>query len=86
MATERLFQTLLTAFNQDEPSDPKNATQARALTEILAAFAALVAPAAPEVRGVELLDDDTPALILAELRGLRADLAEMQHHAAMRVT
>lgn len=86
MQTERLFNALLSAFNQDAPDDPKNEPQARALTDILAAFAALIAPPAPEVQGVELVADDTPALILEELRGLRADLETFRVCDAIRVT
>lgn len=68
MPTERLFNAVLSAFDQEDANAPKNAQQARALTNILAACASLFVGAAPAVEGIELPADDTPALILAELR------------------
>jgi len=38
---------------------------------------ALVDTAAAKVEGVELVADETPALILAELRGLRSDIVKL---------
>ena len=53
---------------------------AAAITGVLWRFAEVIAevafPAIPGIEGFAEHADDTPALILAELRGLRADLAD----------
>lgn len=73
-----LSAALLAAFNLDtDKADP--AAVADAAASVLVAFAGLVrgpAPGFSDQAVVELTADETPALILAEIRGLRADLAE----------
>lgn len=72
---ENLTAALLAAFNLDaDKADP--AVIAGAAARVLAAFAEIVrgpAPVAGELASTELVVDETPALILAELRALRSD-------------
>lgn len=86
MPKERLFNALLSAFELDAPGDPNNDEQARAITDIVAACASVFAPPPASVEGIELQADDTLALILDELRGLRADIDAIQVGGALRVT
>lgn len=72
-AKENLRLALIAAFDADKV-ETDTAAAAGALTDVLCAFAAVIAGPAPTVVGIELASDDTKALILAELRGLRADL------------
>lgn len=73
-AKKSLHAALLSAFQLDEGVTPATAKHAIAMTDILCAFAEVLRGPAPEVHGVELVADDTQALILAELRGLRRHL------------
>jgi hypothetical protein len=75
MKTEALYQAVLTAFTNERASSDDDAAAARALTDILVAFAALIAPPAFETVAVELAADDTLKTILGELQGLRTDFA-----------
>jgi hypothetical protein len=76
MQTENLRTAILAAL-RIEKIDGDDDAAAVALTNILVAFAAVIRGPAPEVQGVELVADDTPAQFLAELRGLRSDLVAL---------
>ena len=73
-AKQLLYQALLAAVQKDAAGVSTPEQDAMAMTDILCAFADVVRGPAPEVLGVELVADDTQALILAELRGLRRHL------------
>lgn len=62
MQTEALYQALLAAFTLQRADQDDDATMARAATDILAAFAGLIA-------------DGTQAAILVEIKEIRAELA-----------
>jgi hypothetical protein len=86
---QNLTAALLAVFNLDtDNADP--AVVAGAAATVLLAFADAVrgsAPVVAEVTGVELVADETPALILAELRKqttLLEVLAKQGDHAALR--
>ena len=66
MHRENLYLAILAACPSPEDAEK--------LTNILVAFADVLRGPAPTVASVEMVADDTPQLILAEMRGLRADL------------
>lgn len=74
-AQEKLYQAVLA-------SNPDDTEGARQVADILLAFAEVLRGPAPEVQGVELVADDTPALILAELRAVR-ELMEVSRRSAL---
>lgn len=74
-AKEKLRQAIETMI-VSERSNPDAPNSADLLTDLAVAFADVLRGPAPEViAGVGVEADSTPAQILAELKGLRADLA-----------
>lgn len=80
MQTEALYQALLTTFERDRSGDSDPAADARGFANILCAFAAVMAGPTSSVQGVELVADDTPGLILAELQKQTALLTTLCQH------
>lgn len=84
---EALRQSLLAAVQLISPGAPEAATEqgVQVMTDILSAFAGLVRGPAPEVQGVELVADDTQALILAELQRITQHLEKVSSGDTLRV-
>jgi hypothetical protein len=89
VSSTKLRGALLAAFSLDGVMPaPANVETVEAVTNVLCAFGEVIAaaafPAMPMIEGIAVQADETPALILAELRGLRADLAARSSEGAPR--
>ncbi len=84
-AKDSLQTALLHAFHIDQVVNSSAA--AEAVANVLCAFAEVLRGPAPDViTGFEIRSDETPALILAELRELNRTIARMSNDAEVCVT